>query len=130
MNPPLLSFVGGFTLACKSLVALSKKKIRNGLDKCYTNPYSCTHKRIAQRGSRIKGKEMNTKFEINDTVKAELSVQGMIAGNLYTISNVITYHLPFGTFVSYKISDGVNELGIANGHFLLTKVFIAKKRGA
>jgi hypothetical protein len=70
------------------------------------------------------------KFQINDTVKAELSAQGMTAGNLYTVTNVVSDYTPFGTFVNYKITDGVKVLNIGNGHLLLTKVFIAKKRGA
>jgi hypothetical protein len=62
------------------------------------------------------------KFEINDTVKAEITAQGMIAGNLYTVTKQISDHTPFGTFVNYQITDGVKVLNIGNGHLLLSKV--------
>jgi len=70
------------------------------------------------------------KFEINDTVKAEISAQGMIAGNLYTVVKAVADYTPFGTFTTYVITDGVKVLNIGNGHLLLKKVFILKKRGA
>ena len=70
------------------------------------------------------------KFEINDTVKAEITVHGIVAGNLYTVVKTVADYTPFGTFTTYVITDGVKVLTVHNGHLLLTKVFIAKKRGA
>jgi hypothetical protein len=68
------------------------------------------------------------KFKINDTVKAEISAQGMIKGNIYTITNVVSDYTPFGTFVTYSVTSkerfhsGQKDLVIGNGHLLLSKV--------
>jgi hypothetical protein len=69
-------------------------------------------------------------FQIGNTVKANLDAQGMIKDHFYTVANVRIEYTPFGAFTTYTITDGVKNLTIGNGHLLLTKVFIAKKRGA
>jgi hypothetical protein len=61
-------------------------------------------------------------FEIGNTVKANITAQGLTAGNTYKVTNVRSEYLPFGNFVTYIVSDGTKPLTIGNGHMLLTKV--------
>jgi len=63
-----------------------------------------------------------TAFQIGDTVIAHTTAQGMTAGNTYTVSNVRSEYLSFGTFVTYVLTDGAKNLMIGNAHFLLNKV--------
>jgi hypothetical protein len=59
---------------------------------------------------------MNTAFEKGDIVRANVAEQGMTLGLFYTVMNVIKN----GYFVTYILSDGMEELRINNGHMLLT----------
>jgi len=59
---------------------------------------------------------MNTAFEEGTTVRANVTEQGMTAGLFYTVMHVIKN----GYFVTYILSDGMQELRINNGHMLLT----------
>lgn len=61
-------------------------------------------------------------LQIGNTVKANVTAQGMTAGNTYTVTKLHSEFLPFGNFVTYVITDGTKELTIGNGHLLLTKV--------
>ena len=60
-------------------------------------------------------------FEIGNKVTANVTAQGMTAGNTYKVVTVDSEYLPFGTFVTYGITDGTQKLTIGNGHMLLTK---------
>jgi hypothetical protein len=62
------------------------------------------------------------KFQIGDIVKANVKAQGMIEGRIYTVVDVKSEYINFGTFVTYFIQDGAKVLSIGNGHFLLSKV--------
>lgn len=63
---------------------------------------------------------MNTTFEKGNLVRANVTAQGMTAGNLYVVDAAIRQETPFGTFVTYIIENGTDTLRIGNGHMLLT----------
>jgi hypothetical protein len=63
---------------------------------------------------------MNTAFETGDMVRANVAEQGMTLGGFYTIMHVIENDTPAGTFVTYIISNGIEELRIRNGHMIMT----------
>ena len=65
---------------------------------------------------------MRTAFETGNVVRANVTAQGMTAGNTYTVTKLHSEFLPFGNFVTYVITDGTKKLTIGNGHLLLTKV--------
>jgi len=61
-------------------------------------------------------------FEEGNTVRANVTEQGMTAGNLYKVMNIRSKETPWGTLVVYIIADEKETLSIGNGHMLLTKV--------
>lgn len=62
-----------------------------------------------------------TAFRVGDLVAGD--VQGLQAGVVYTVEEVIEQHLPFGTFVTYVVADdNGGRFPIANGHLVLTRV--------
>jgi hypothetical protein len=61
-------------------------------------------------------------FQEGNTVRANVTEQGMTTGNLYTVMNIRSKETPWGTLVLYIIADENETLSIGNGHMLLTKV--------
>lgn len=68
---------------------------------------------------------MNTTFQIGQAVKATTTAQGMVAGAIYKVTNVIADQTPWGNFVTYiLVGAGSNDglLQVRNGHLLLSEV--------
>ena len=67
-----------------------------------------------------------TALQVNDLVKSTTNSQGMTRGVEYIITAVSVQSLPFGDFVSYRLSDvvGVDIGWIRNGHLLLERVAV------
>lgn len=63
---------------------------------------------------------MTTAFETGDVVRANVTEQGMTAGETYIVLDAFIRDTPFGGFVTYIIGKGSEELRIGNGHMLLT----------
>ena len=62
-----------------------------------------------------------TAFRVGDLVAGD--VQGLQAGVVYVVEEVVEQHLPFGTFVTYVVVDGDGaRFAIANGHLVLSRV--------
>lgn len=66
---------------------------------------------------------MTTQFTKGQRVKANQSIQGLIANNSYTVEDVHSLNTPFGNFVTYYVRNADGPLlPITNGHLLLTAV--------
>ena len=65
---------------------------------------------------------MRTAFETGNVVRANISAQGMTAGETYIVLDVLTQETPFGGFATYILADRNKELRVGNGHMLLTLV--------
>ncbi len=64
-----------------------------------------------------------TAFETGQRVRAKVSAQGMHEDETYTVVDVERNDTPFGTFVTYMLTDEVgNRLAVTNGHLLLEAV--------
>jgi hypothetical protein len=62
---------------------------------------------------------MDTTFQEGDTVQAKHTVQGMVAGQEYKVTDVMTKRYAYGTFVDYQL-DG--KVWVSNLHMLASKV--------
>jgi len=61
-------------------------------------------------------------FQKGNVVRANVAAQGMTLGATYIVMDAFGQETPFGTFVTYIIAGGNQELRIGNGHMLLTKL--------
>lgn len=66
---------------------------------------------------------MNTIFQIGQLVIANITAQGMIKGQTYTVCSIMTEPTIFGTvYAEYGIESEAGELfQIRNGHLLLDR---------
>lgn len=67
---------------------------------------------------------MNTAFQIGQTIKARITAQGLHAGECYRVASVHQRPTPFGTFVAYVVASlRADQPGfeweIVNGHMIL-----------
>lgn len=60
-----------------------------------------------------------TVFTVGDAVEARDSVQGLVKGTRYTVTETWIVDVVFGTFVTYILDD---KLEVRNGHLVLCKV--------
>lgn len=62
-----------------------------------------------------------TAFNIGDKVVSNITAQGLVKGNKYSIVDIDQNFTPFGNFVSYKVKGDGKEFWVNNGHLLLSK---------
>lgn len=66
---------------------------------------------------------METTFKVGDVVQARVSAQRMECDQFYTVEEVHETSTPFGTFVTYVLSDDCGtRRAVNNLHLLATRV--------
>lgn len=71
---------------------------------------------------------MNTAFNIGDLVEAQLDVQGLEAGRVYSVEDISVRATPFGEFVTYLVTPDVGAgdmQWVGNGHLVLKRAEVA-----
>jgi hypothetical protein len=62
----------------------------------------------------------HTAFHTGQTVKSRVDAQGLRKGAFYVVTDVVEAHYPFGTFVTYMVTDDNSDLyEVGNGHLVL-----------
>lgn len=62
------------------------------------------------------------RFVEGQMVRALTDAQGMTQGERYQVVAVEDLSTPFGTFVTYTLTNGADCFGVRNGHLLLEPV--------